>query len=234
MQVKSLSLDLLLTPDHRFCYSSEWDFYKKNNNWRIAPVRELMNKYLIVPRACKWLGKNHEEFRIGKHKINFTTFVKFFGIWVSEGCTTGTGKRKFVVVSQSVQSKYTPEIKALFDELKVKYIQCKSGSCVQFRIEDPYFYNYFKKFGKSEDKYIPRIIKNSSAKLLRLFLDWYIKGDGHIKKNKAIHFVSKSEKLIDDLQEVCIKLGVGCTKQDNKRFFRMETHKTKSGEDKWY
>ncbi|MBM3245752.1 MAG: hypothetical protein FJZ13_00270 [Candidatus Omnitrophica bacterium] len=39
---------------------------------------------------------------------------------------------------------------------------------------------------------------------------------------------------MDDLQEVCIKLGIGCTKQNNKNYFRMETHRTKSGKDKWY
>ena len=234
VKVKSLSVDLLVTPDHRFCYSSEWHFYNNNNNWHISPVRELMDKYIIVPRACNWKGNNYTKIRIGKYIIDFDTFVKFFGIWVSEGCTTQTGRRKFVIVSQDRNSKCYLEIKRLFDRLKIKYIQCKNGKGVQFRIEDIDFYNYFKNFGKSKDKYIPRIIKDASPKLLRLFLDWYIKGDGHIKRNKAIHFVSKSEKLIDDLQEICIKLGMGCTKQNNKNYFRMETHKTKAGEDKWY
>ncbi len=234
IRVKSLSVDLLVTPDHRFCYSSEWDFYNKNNNWKISPVKELTNKYIVIPRACSWKGNSPEKIRIGKHSIDFNTFVKFFGIWVSEGCATHAGKRKFVVVSQSPQSKYFPEIKKLFNELKVKHIECKDGKGIQFRIEDDDFYNYFKIFGKSGEKYIPRNIKNSTPEILRLFLNWYIKGDGHIKKNKAIHFVSKSERLIDDLQETCVKLGIGCTKQNNKNFFRMETHKTKSGMDKWY
>ncbi len=237
VKVKSLSVDLLVTPDHRFCYSSEWHFYNKPDDvhWHISPVNELTNKYIIIPRACNWIGKDYKEVRIGKYRIDFDNFLKLFGIWVSEGCTTKTGKRKFVVVSQARSSKYYLEIKSLFDALKVKYIQCKNGEKgVQFRIEDIDFYNYFKDFGKSEDKYIPKVIKNASSKSLRLFLDWYIKGDGHIKRNKAIHFVSKSEKLIDDLQEICIKLGIGCTKQNNKNCFRMETHKTKTGKDKWY
>jgi GTP cyclohydrolase I len=237
IKVKSLSVDLLVTPDHRFCYSSEWHFYnnRDNTHWNISPVNELTNKYIIIPRACNWIGKDYREVRIGKYRVDFDNFLKLFGIWVSEGCITQTGKRIFFVVSQDRDSKYYSEIKRLFDRLKVKYIQCKSGkNGVQFRIEGIDFYNYFKNFGKSGDKYIPRIIKDASPKSLRLFLDWYIKGDGHIKKNKAIHFVSKSEKLIDDLQEICIKLGIGCTKQNNKNCFRMETHKTKTGEDKWY
>jgi len=49
-----------------------------------------------------------------------------------------------------------------------------------------------------------------------------------------VHFVSVSEKLIDDLQEICIKLGIGCTKYDRGSHFRMETHITKSGGYKWY
>jgi GTP cyclohydrolase I len=234
IRAKSLSVDLLVTPDHRFYYSSEWDFYNGNDNWRISPAKELVGRYIVIPRACNWLGKNVNNIKIGRYTLSADIFAKFFGIWVSEGCVTQTGKRKFVVVSQSPKSKSFSEIKDLFDGLRVKYIQCKSGKTIQFRIEGEDFYEYFKKFGKSEDKYIPGFIKNSPPKLLRLFLDWYIKGDGHIKKNNAVHFVSKSEKLINDLQEVCVKLGIGCTKQNNKKYFRMETHRTKSGFDKWY
>ena len=234
VEIKSLSVDLLVTPDHRFCYSSEWDFYNKNNRWRISAVKELMKKYIIIPRACNWVGRSSKNIKIDRYIINFDIFVKFFGIWVSEGCVTQTGKRKFVVVSQSPESKYFSEIKDLFTKLQIKHILCKSNKTIQFRIEDEGLYNYFKKFGKSGDKYVPKIIKNASSKSLRLFLDWYVKGDGHIKRNKAIHFVSKSEKLIDDLQEICIKLDMGCTKQNNKNYFRMETHKTKAGENKWY
>lgn len=234
VKISSLSVDLLLTPDHRFYYSSEWDFYKDNNNWRIAPVRALMKKYIVFPRACNWIGRDIKSISIGEYEMPLELFARFFGIWVSEGCVTQTGKRKFVVVSQSPKSKYFAEIKDLFKQLKIKYIICKSGQSVQFRIENDNFYNYFRKFGKSGQKYVPGFLKDATPEILKSFLDWYTKGDGHIKKNKAIHFVSKSERLIDDLQEVCIKLRMGCTKQNNSIFFRMETHRTKSGEDKWY
>ena len=120
------------------------------------------------------------------------------------------------------------EINDLFDSLGVKYIKCRSGKTIQFRIEGNDFYSYFKKFGKSGDKYIPKFVKNSSTEYLKLFLDWYVKGDGHITKRKSIHLVSKSEKMIDDLQEICIKLGLGCTKQDRKTHYRMETHRNKT------
>ncbi len=234
IKITSLSADLLLTPDHRVYYSSEWDFYKQNNNWRVSSVKELMSKYIVIPRACNWGGDNPVDIKIGKHKMSFDIFVKLFGIWVSEGCVTMAGKRKLFVISQGFRSPYFSEIKDLFSKLHVKFIQCKSGDAVQFRIENDDFYNFFKIFGKSQDKYIPKVIKSPHPRYLKSFLDWYIKGDGHIKKNKAIHFVSKSERLIDDLQEICVKLGIGCTKQDNKNYFRMETHKTKSGQNKWY
>ena len=239
VKVKSLSVDLLITPDHRFCYSSEWQFYnKKNLKWQIAPAQTLVDKYIIIPRACNWVGKNFRNVHIGKYKIDFAIFAKLFGIWVSEGCTTKSGKRKLFVVSQSPKSPYFSEIEHLFDELGIKYIKCKSGKTIQFRITNEYFYDYFKKFGKSGDKYVPGIIKNASPKYLKLFLEWYAKGDGHITKRKGFHFVSKSEKLVDDLQEICIKLGIGCTKQRNKQknCYRMETHRNKKipATSKWY
>ncbi|UCH72099.1 MAG: GTP cyclohydrolase I FolE [Thermoplasmatales archaeon] len=237
VKIRSLSVDLLVTLDHRFYYCSEWNFYhKENKNWQISPVSTLTDKYIIIPRACNWIGKDLHSVTIGKYEIDFDVFIKLFGIWVSEGCVTRANKRKFFVVSQSPKSKHFSEIESLFKKLKVKYIKTKNGRTVQFRIEDGDFYQYFKKFGKSGDKYIPRFIKSASRKNLKLFLDWYAKGDGHITKRNGFHFVSKSERLIDDLQEICIKLGIGCTKQNNKNYFRMETHrtKTKPAGDKWY
>jgi len=235
IQAKSLSIDLVVTPDHRFCYTSEWIFYnKKSYKWQIAPASSLVQKYIVIPRTCEWIGRKCEKIKIGKHKLNFSIFVSLFGIWVSEGCVTSTGKREFFVVSQSPNSKHFSSIDNLFSKIGIKYIKCKSGRTVQFRIEDKDFCDYFRKFGKSKDKYIPKIIRDSDTKHLRLFLDWYVKGDGYIKKNGALYLVSKSQQLIDDLQEVCVKLGIGSTKQNNKNFFRMETHKTKKGEDKWY
>jgi GTP cyclohydrolase I len=236
IKIRSLSIDLLLTPDHRVCYSSEWKFYNNPRGCKlhVSPAKSLTKKYIIIPRACTWRGKDVSNIKVGKHTIRFSSFIKLFGIWTSEGCTIMAGRRKFFVVSQSPKSKFFEDIDRLFKELKIKYIKCKNGLTVQFRIEDESFYNFFKRFGKSGDKYVPEIIKNSSPKYLRIFLGWYIKGDGFVKKNGAVHFVSKSEKLIDDLQEICVKLGIGCTKQNNKRYFRMETHKNKKGEDKWY
>jgi GTP cyclohydrolase I len=236
VEIKNLSTNLLVTPDHRVYYTSEWKFYNKKdaNKWGISTAGELVGKYIVIPRACDWDGKDYKELKIGRYRLDFEDFVKLFGIWVSEGCVTTAGRRKFFVISQSPKSKHFLSIKNLLEKIGIKYIRCKSGLTTQFRIEDSNFYEFFKKFGKSKDKYIPKIIKDSKPKFLKLFLEWYVKGDGHIKKNKALHLVSKSERLIDDLQEICIKLGIGCTKQNNKSYFRMETHKTKNGENKWY
>ncbi len=235
VNVNSLSVNLLVTPDHRFCYCSDWSFYNHQEpNFKIGVARELVKKYVVIPRACNWGGKSCGSIKIGRYNIAFKKFAQLFGIWVGEGCVTHAGKRKFFVVSQSPNSPHFKNINSLFDSLRIKYIKAKSGKTIQFRIESNDFYNYFKQFGKSDKKFVPKIIKNSSPHYLKIFLDWYVKGDGHIKKNGAYHFVSKSEKLIDDLQEICIKLGMGCTKQNNKNHYRMETHKAKSGMDKWY
>lgn len=235
IRINNLSIDLLVTPDHRMVYASEWKFYNnKKAKWQASPAAEVYKKNIVIPRACTWEGESPPFVKIGARKIPFFLFVKLFGIWVGEGCTTKTGNRRFFVVSQSPASRAFKEIRTLFDGLKIKYGAHKNGKTYQFRIEGDDFYDYFVKFGKSGDKYIPGLIKNASAKHLKLFLDWYVKGDGHIKKNGALHLVSKSERLINDLQEICIKLGIGCTKQNNKVYFRMETHKTKSGLDKWY
>jgi len=60
-------------------------------------------------------------------------------------------------------------------------------------------------------KEVPIFIKTLSARQIRLFIDTYAKGDGHTEPNGRTRLYTKSEKIRDQLQELCVLCGYGTT-----------------------
>jgi len=60
-------------------------------------------------------------------------------------------------------------------------------------------------------KKIPEVIKTLSKKQIKLFIDTYIKGDGHIEEKGRIRISTKNEELRDQIQELCTLCGYGTT-----------------------
>jgi len=69
---------------------------------------------------------------------------------------------------------------------------------------------------KISSKIIPEIIRTLSSKQIRLFIDTYVKGDGHIEKNGRTRIYTKNDKVKDQLQELCALCGYGSTVKKNK------------------
>jgi hypothetical protein len=78
------------------------------------------------------------------------------------------------------------------------------------RVRDYQLFCYLKQFGKCYDKFISSEIKSLSKELLKIFLEYYIKGDGHIygRNGKGLSATTTSVRLRDDLQEIALKIGM--------------------------
>jgi len=170
------------------------------------------------------------ERSIYKQKLIIPTaiFAAFMGIYLSEGCVTLSkiSKRKAVsengedVFYESSDNGYKisiaqklPEKIKLIDELmdllplKVHRRVRKNGT-TYFDIIDRRLHKYLKPLGKSHQKYIPDEIKNLSSYNLDILFKWFKLGDGRtVGKNNQSDVFSTSETLINDLQEVLVKIG---------------------------
>jgi hypothetical protein len=60
----------------------------------------------------------------------------------------------------------------------------------------------------AKNKKIPVDIKNASLNIINEFLSAFVEGDGHeYQDGRGRYYYSSSERLIDDLQEILVKLG---------------------------
>ncbi len=162
------------------------------------------------------------------------------GIWLAEGCTRRL--RHDVVISQNVGEK-AEKIWALLQRLPFHFrlvSQGKRANHIHFESTDRRLFDALAPFGKSGDKMVPLTIKQMSMAQIDTFLVWYGLGDGYnVVSRSALrwHYVSKSHRLIDDIQELLLRTGKTGAVQTYANCARIETriHKRESGQDyKWY
>jgi PHP family Zn ribbon phosphoesterase len=252
-RLRTKRVDLLVTPNHKL-------FVKLGDPRNLKPfalkeTRFLFSKSKQFKKDGVWIGKNekyftlptvkirhgsryHKGFRNKKEKqILMKSWLKFFGLWIAEGCTN-KGKNGDYNIFLSNQNK-----KLLFEMKKIlKNIGCNVyQDDKKIRVRDYQLFYYLKQFGKCSDKFVPPEIKSLSKELLEIFLKYYIKGDGCIygRNGKGLSATTSSVRLRDDLQEIALKIGISAYyKLDRKKgtpfrgiIYKNKTYKQKH--DTW-
>lgn len=229
IRIKNRNFNDLVTPNHGY------PLYRNNEFKGFYTAEEIHNKtikgqhHYYIPKRGNWVEKGEDfyiikgcknlsnaalriyPYAIDDLKIPMSTFMKFMGIYLSEG---DYGKYHDVRIHQKKEN-ICEEIEELLQELGLKYsiYQFKSGKKV-FKILDPRLKKYVEQFGNCYTKYIPVDIKNQSKENLRILYDWFVKGDGRSrgkglnKRNEKTDDVfSTSKQLLLDLNEIQLKIG---------------------------
>lgn len=260
---KTKSCDLLVTPEHKMLQCSSDKFYNKEIEWTSKEARDFENG--IIPQAgnfkgekidklnftskCKQISKN---FDTQEFNISGDNFAKFMGIWLSDGWIESSNNR-IVLCASDVYPENKEFIENLLKDMEVEYsikisepnaiIKGKerkiNGLMNYYRFSNKAFRDYLMQFGKSYEKYVPRIILNADKKQRELFLDAFMLVDGSIgKKGKNDRYGSMSKKLLDGLQEILIKNGKSATLFQNSFNgcweLTVRKGKSKNIKDKYY
>lgn len=205
------SMDILVTPNHNMYLTSLQDFSK--DIWKTQRAEEVLPNHRF--RACvdNWEGQNIEEvIKIGNTNFNSTDLMDFLGWYISEG---SLGDTYNIVISQMKK-----EERGLIENLLNKMEFHWDYSCNSYQISNKDLYNFLKlEIGKySNEKKIPKWIKNLPRKYLQKLFDSYIRGDGtsynHKKGTLFVEASTTSKELANDIQEIAIKLGLYCRIKD--------------------
>ena len=200
---KSKGIDLLVTPQHKFCLETDANYSNKFCNfspskdgyiWRNP--KEFNTSNYFIPKIFKWKGNDNKKLP--------KDWLKLFAWYITEGCCISTKKEKGIFIYQTLNTNNYKEIINVVNQNKLHPILHKRG----IKISNSNLYYYFKRFGLSQHKYIPLIIKNLPIKKLKILLNTMIKGDGHYdKKRNCMYYFTSSKQLADDVQEIAYKCG---------------------------
>ena len=238
----SNNLNLTVTPNHRFLienYKGERFFETAENIYENVNNIYDSGKYKILKQG-DWVGEEYDEFilpgvddsmfdkKIKKTlklkyseplKINAEDWFAFLGLYFSDGHCTGVKSNKYKLKGYNVaitqkKEKHKDKIEGLLDRLPFKINKAfYFDNKIQYNINDARLYEYLFKYGYSLNKHIPTEIKNASKKLLSIFFEWFLIGDGRDIKDKdkkntdRKSVFSTSKKLIYDLHEILLKTG---------------------------
>jgi len=205
-KIKSHGIDLLTTPNHRFVLENR----KKEINFKT--VHEFTHDDYI-PRTFNWIGKDIKYFVFPnnkKIKVPMKSWVKFLGLYLSEGCCCIRKDRKrsyTVMIYQNHNEEKDKYIEAILKKLPFNYSKHKRG----WEVYSVDLVDYLKPLGLSYQKYIPHLFKQLSKNYLKVLLDSLIFGDGRWdkrqkEKNTGFYWTT-SKQLADDIQEIIYKCG---------------------------
>lgn len=216
-------MDLMVTGNHKMlAHSKSNDGYKCKGlidasdikKTDLLPIKgfnyEGANKeFFVLPSVIQKEQYTRKEIQVEARKINMNDWLEFFGFWLADGCTrqglnSQGNPRNVVSIKQSLANKeYVVDLyKRIGFECKLSISGRDKGN---FEVYNKQLWEYLNQFGKSEQKYIPREFLNLGKENLYYLYKGYINGDSH-KGNGGIILSSKSKSLMNDFQEIILKL----------------------------
>lgn len=254
IRIKGNHINDLVTPEHGF------PIYGRNHKFKgFFTAQDILNKkvpdqnHCYIPKQAVWNINNDNEFFVIKAlsderlksitnkklkekyskdlTIPMDIWVKFMGIYLSEGSCTHTGRGHVVTIHQK-KDDICEEIETMLNSWGIEYKKRirLSDNKKTYNITDIRLFDYVEPLGTCYNKYIPQEIKNLNSKYLRIFYDWFVMGDGRIRGDKrkgsnttySDDVFSSSKQLALDLNEIQLKIGYSGTfhseKRNNDRF----------------
>ena len=224
-EVDKKFLNFKITPNHRVLFARRKNNARSGESyWRdesiYMPIEDLVKKYtklpLTIPVFGEWVGLKQDTIVVGKYVHDMNKWLKFVGLWLSDG---------YILSSHSLQitqSTYVDECRHVLDDLGIKYTEtitkAEDHPTAKLDIHNFYIHDIvyteqmIKWFGdhRARCKYIPRWILQLDKTHLQALYEGLMLGDG-CGFNGIHSFTTTSKQLADDVQEVCLKIGLPAT-----------------------
>lgn len=213
IKIKNDSIEIEATPEHRLLLKQNSD-----KEYHFMQMKEMKKSRYRIPRTGIWTGHNPSTMALDKGNTAYIDWIKFLAIWLAEGWIdyrSGSEGDKYhkegtpfrVCIAQKNRISFVREVAAKLP-YAVRESQRENG-CVSFRIGSSYLAKLLHSYGmgKAGTKFVPQEVKDSTASMIRAFLDAYNKCDGWISKKGLVNYVTTSERMANDLQELVFKSG---------------------------
>jgi len=177
-----------------------------------SSLKDYKKKYTQLRRYINHEQSNPQPETI---RLKMDDWLEFLGYIISEG---GVYEDRRVYFAQN-EGEVLNKMINVCERLRFTHYVDTSQTCRKVFIDNVSLARYLKRLGYCHQKYIPREFKNLSKRQLKILFDALMSGDGHYYPNGRYRsYSSKSKQLIDDIQEIALKLGIRATigKKSNK------------------
>lgn len=214
--------DYAVTPNHNM-----WcKYYYGTRTFGLVPASQIHGKRFKLKQfgfeIVSPLSEKH--FVLDGKSFVWDDFCEFVGWWVAEGCV-GSNKTSVLIYQSSTANKpKCDRIEALLNRMGLRWSYYKvDGITKGFAINEKSFAEYFSNYGThSQFKRVPRELITGCVSGCKRIIESILLGDGSITFDKSNRIdedgiqrgplwrlTSTSKQLIDDFQELCIRVGAG-------------------------
>lgn len=169
------SFECQVTPNHEVLYLNKCD-----GRFKRMAASDYTQYNGGIYRSAKNSRPDIEVAVIGGNVVNFDDFCEFMGYWLSDG-SVASKRTSQIAISQQPDQKPYKDIIAVIERMGYKP---KIGTQAIY-LFDKVFHHYLSQFGKCNEKFIPDEIKYASKRQIDIFLNAFVKCDGHIKQPKT-------------------------------------------------
>jgi hypothetical protein len=223
LQMKSRWIDLLVTPEHRMVLHT-----KPFGRSRDLVLKAVKDTYLQTKQFTKtgnWKGSEPEYLDFPKttylkrskgisevSRVRVEPFLKFLGYYLAEGSydshkrDSKLGGYFYRVTLDLYNKKYSLDCAEALKNMGFNPTISENGNVVLCYAKQ--LYDYCKQFGHAKEKFIPEDVKTLNPRLLKILWESWNRGDGHKVRGHWKVGTTVSRKLVDDLQEIALKIGI--------------------------
>lgn len=212
--------DMQITPDHEMFVEKRVDHGKKGRSiepFFIKPS-ELHGEHKIL-RKAEYSKESPKYIDINGLRFKPEDYAFFMAWFIAEGSVlhdknVGISRAYPIKISQHNKEhrKLLEErLKEIYDSVGLKLSVQKEG----FETYSRELYEYLHPLGRSHEKYIPEEVFQLSREHLNIFLDNYVKADGHervcdnhvVQNSSEKQVFTSSKRLADDLSYLILLAG---------------------------
>lgn len=205
-------LDFGVTPDHRMMVR-KWDESRRtlSDAYSFVTAENLGWYAGLMHAPGGWLGTELKRLEIpGDREYDGDDLIALMSLVVSDGFAGHSDKSMNLVSFASFRCDVRERVAALAARLGFReqpgrpgvWNRWNAGALAAWVRENCYTGGGF----RAQNKKVPDIVKVASARQIELFLTW--NGDqNHRREAHGEHYYSASRRMIDDLQELCLRAG---------------------------
>jgi thymidylate synthase ThyX len=224
-RVRSEQVDLLVTPNHRMWVKAYDTQANKRGEepYRVRLANEIFGKRVAYQKTVRWEGQDTGVVEIPGTKrvyqrrdrstqstryyigasFPLDEFARFLGHWLAEGCLNGHQ----IILAQN-RGERLDEMAENIRAMGLRSYARASGHGAVVTQNVALRDSLARCGGRAHQKRVPSFVHDWSPRLLRIFLEAYVDGDGSRRKdcNHCVIYTT-SRGMADDLQILAIKAG---------------------------
>ena len=203
---QGMSLDLLVTPDHRVLAAP-----MSTRIGRALPSYSLLPAHQVLWRSHRhistaiWSGKDLDHFTFDGISVPAKPFLRLVGFFIGDGNCGSTGRLVFHLLKEQEVSYLRRIANDAGMDLRIR------GDRYRLQVNDSMRAFFAECYDARKEKVIPRQLLQYGLPLLEALLEGLIESDGsrHVREGRKdkVSYYTTSRKLADAVQELALKVG---------------------------